>query len=182
MPTPKRPSPRPDGKLDVTVVFLEMTGPPQGIVPPPAGLKLALLRAEKPTASFYRYLYQAVGGPWLWVDRQRLGDDALAAILQDERVEISVLYVGGVPAGYGELDYRKWPEVSLAYFGLVTEFHGRGLGPFFLHRLVQDAWSRRPSKIIVNTCNLDHPAALKLYQRIGFRPVATKQVAFDPNL
>ena len=36
--------------------------------------KLALLRAENPTVSFYRYLYDAVGRDWLWTDRKRLSD------------------------------------------------------------------------------------------------------------
>jgi predicted GNAT family acetyltransferase len=41
---------------------------------------------------------------------------------------------------------------------------------------------RGPSVFRVNTCNLDHPAALRLYQRMGFRPVATRQVVFDPGV
>lgn len=177
-----RPAPRADGKIDVTVVYLEMAEPPHGPNPPPAGRRLALLRAEAPPLSFYRWLYDAVGAPWLWVDRKRLGDAELARIIGDERVEIYVLYAGGVPAGFAELDFRRWPEAQLAYFGLLPEFLGRGLGRYFLRWAVDETMRRGPSVFRVNTCNLDHPAALRLYQRMGFRPVATRQVVFDPGV
>ena len=29
-------------------------------------------------------------------------------------------------------------------------------------------WSERPKRFWLHTCNLDHPAALKLYQKVGF--------------
>jgi hypothetical protein len=40
---------------------------------------------------------------------------------------------------------------------------------------VNEAFSRGAPKVTVNTCTLDHPAALPLYQRIGFEPVAQQK-------
>ena len=37
------------------------------------------MRAEDCTVSFYRYLYETVGTPWLWYERRLLDDAALAA-------------------------------------------------------------------------------------------------------
>ena len=180
--TRRRIEPEPDGRLRIVVVELEMTAPPALRLPPPAGLRLAFLRAEKPTISFYRYLYDAVGGPWLWVDRKRLSDEALALLIQDERIEIYVLYVGGVPAGYAELDLRPMPEIQLAYFGLMPEFIGRGLGPWLLRAALAEAWRRGPARVKVSTCSLDHPKALAVYQRAGFVPTARRDVLFDPRV
>lgn len=186
LPPPKQ---RPDGRLDVTVVYLEMLAAPAE-APNPAPLlqaKLALLRAEKPNAGFYRYLYDAVGRPWKWVERHRLSDQELTAIIQDPKVEIYVPYVGGVPAGYVELDRRveavQGPDtVNIAYFGLIPEYLGRGLGPWFLRWAVQYSFSLGIERLTVNTCNLDHPAALPLYQKVGFRPYQTREAAFDPRV
>ena len=119
------------GKLKSRITYLEMTRPPASPPPPPA-VKLAPLRAERPSLAFYRFLYETVGEPWLWWERRRLADEDLAAIVHDPMVEVYVLYMGGVPAGFSELDRRQEPDIELAYFGLVTEFIGSGLGRFFL--------------------------------------------------
>lgn len=157
--------------LDIVVTYLEMLKPPtRPTVPAPAVGKIALLRAERPTISYYRYLYNTVGETWLWWERRRLSNDELARIIHDPLVEIYVLYVDGVPAGYAELDRRKQEEVELAYFGLVPEFIGRKLGPFLLNWAVDTAWFGQPKRLWVNTNNLDHPKALQIYQKAGFVP------------
>ncbi len=158
----------PEGKIETVITYLEMTEPPAAPPPPPPLVKLALLKADEPTVSFYRFLYNTVGGPWSWYERRLMDDETLAAIVQSADVEIYVLYVGGVPAGYGELDFHENPDVELAYFGLMPEFIGRRLGWYFLRAMIDEAWSRKPDRLWVNTCTLDHPSALKMYLRAGF--------------
>ncbi|MSP52466.1 MAG: GNAT family N-acetyltransferase [Alphaproteobacteria bacterium] len=180
-----RPSPEAanDERIECTITFLEMTAAPQ--LPPVAtpALKMALLRANRPTVSFYRYLYDAVGKPWMWTDRKRLRDSELRPIIEDPSVEIFVLYVEGVPAGYAEIDRRRSPEINLAYFGLVPEFIGRKLGWYFLNWVVRYCWGLRPapSRLTVNTNNLDHRRALSLYQTVGFVPYARRTVWIDSD-
>lgn len=175
---------RDDGKLTTTVTYLEMTErPPHPHVVPPQGMKLALLRAREPTVAFYRFLYDTVGGPWLWYERRAMADDALAHIIGDERVEIYVLYADGVPAGYAELDRREPPDIELAYFGLMPEFIGRGLGRYLLTWTIDTAWNHEPKRLWVNTNSLDHVKALALYQRCGFRPYRQEhRLMDDPRL
>src|SRR5436305_3545080 len=116
-------------QLDDVITYLEMRARPAlpRIPAPPA--KLALIRAENCTVSFYRYLYETVGTPWLWYERRLLSDEVLAAEIGKPTTEIFVLYVGGVPAGYFELDAASAQDTELRYFGLIPEFIGRGLGP-----------------------------------------------------
>jgi GNAT superfamily N-acetyltransferase len=171
--------------LDVTITYLEMREqPPRGPAHPPRLTeKIALMRAERPTVGFYRYLYTAVGGPWLWYERNRLSDEALTAIVQDEKVEVCVLYYGGTPAGYAELDFRTEGEVELAYFGLIPDFIGLGLGGYMLDWAIDSAWSRNPRRLWVNTCTLDHPAALSVYQKAGFVPYDQETIQIkDPRV
>src|ERR1043166_3988895 len=52
----------------------------------------------------------------------------------------------------------------------MPEAVGRGLGFFFLNQSIALAWANPISKLLVNTCTLDHPRALPLYQRAGFEP------------
>ncbi len=171
------------GQLETVITYLEMTGPPRRpTVPPPPG-KLALLRAERPTISFYRYLYNTVGGPWQWWERRVMDDAALGDIITDPAVEIYVLYVDGVPAGFAELDGRANREVEIAYLGLLEDFIGRGLGWYLLNWAVDAAWTREPRRVWVHTCNLDHPRALPTYQRAGFQVYRQEtEVIDDPAL
>lgn len=175
---------RDDGRLEITITYLEMTErPAHPGVSPPHRLKLSLLRAHQPTVGFYRFLYNSVGEPWLWYERRVMDDDSLAQIIQDERVEIYVLYVDGVPAGYAELDLREPPNIELAYFGLMPDFIGQGLGRYLLTWAIDTAWNHEPRRLWVNTNTLDHVKALPLYQRCGFRPYKQEhRVIDDPRI
>ena len=171
------------GRLNDVITYLEMTArPTRPPLPVPAG-KLALIRLEPCTTSYYRYLYQAVGERWLWFERRVWSDEHLAQIINKPEVEISVLYVGGVPAGYFELDRSIENEVELCYFGLVSDFIGRGYGNFLLNAAVESAWQRNPSRVWVHTCTYDHPRALGVYQRAGFSVYKRTPITFpDPRL
>ena len=106
------PQPRPDGTLQVTVTYLQMTRPPTSWFRRSRADDLTILRVREPTVAFYRFLYNHVGEAWLWYERRALADDALAAILNDSKVHVYVLYRAGAPAGYVELDYRVSDEVN----------------------------------------------------------------------
>ena len=170
-------------QLHDVVTYLEMQARPEARRIPAPREKLALLRAENCTVSFYRYLYNTVGEPWLWFERRLVADAALAAEIAKVSTEIFVLHVGGVPAGFFELDVAPPRETELRYFGLVPDFIGRGLGSFLLQAAIDRAWSRALDRFWVHTCTYDHPRALPLYQRAGFAVYARRKVSFeDPRL
>lgn len=157
-------------RVPMTVTFLEMNARPSAPPPPQPRGKVAILKSEKPPAHFYLYLYDAIGSDYLWVDRKKLSQAALAEIIQDPRNILYVLYTEGSPAGMAELDLRKAGQINISYFGLMPEAIGRGLGYFFLYHACMNAWDFPIRRLTVNTCTLDHPRALPLYQRVGFTP------------
>lgn len=176
--TPGGRSRRADGKLDMVITHLEMRRRPYRLVSHlPRGL--TIVHTRSPTVSFYRYLYNTVGAPWLWHERRRLDDNTLRAIIHDARVEVHVLYVHGVPAGYIELDRRIANEVEVAYFGLIPDFIGRGLGRYLLDWGLNEAWREHPQRVWVDSCNHDHPKAIAIYQRAGFVPYKQETVRID---
>ena len=166
-------------KLKVTVTYLEMTAPPTHRPVPMPLSKVALLEAEKPTVSFYRYLYDTVGEAWLWGDRRELNDTMLKAIIHDPRDTVLVLYRAGVPAGFAELFRSDDGTTELSYFGLIPDFFGQGLGRYLLQAAIERAWNDEPERLIVQTCTLDHPRAVTLYQWAGFRPYAQEEAQRD---
>ncbi|MFQ5562854.1 MAG: GNAT family N-acetyltransferase [Parvularculaceae bacterium] len=155
-------------KVDVCITYLEQKRRP--VLPPPArppGI-VAILRAERPPVHFYRYLYRRIGDPHKWVSRNRLSDEDLAVIIQHPAVYLYVIYVDGVPAGMAEIDARHPKTHEIKFFGLDPDYVGKGLGRFFLTHVIELAWSLQPERLRLETCTLDHPAALPLYQKLGF--------------
>ena len=154
---------------EVITTYLEMRSRPSLTVTRPHRSGM-LLRLEEPTVGFYRYLYETVGSRWGWTERSALSDEELLAVIRDDRVEIFVLYMGGVPAGTFELDRRVDGEVELRNFGLAPDFIGRGLGKHLLASAVDAAWDHEPDRVWVRSSSLDHPRGLLTYQWAGFVP------------
>ena len=166
--------------LATVVTYLRMTENPHVHVAPPVNLAVSLMAARKPPVHFYRYLYEAVGRDNYWLDRLRLSDDELSAIICADTTSIQVAYVDGSPAGYFELDFSAGAIVWLAYFGIIGEFQGRGLGKWLLSQAIASAWSGPDIKALhVETCTLDGPHALPLYQRSGFTPYDRRDKIMD---
>ena len=158
----------PVARVTVTVTFLRMDRAPAEPAPGfPHGV--GVTRVAKPTVPFYRYLYDTVGADYVWWLRRTMPDSELAMLLGDPSVSIHVLYSGGQPAGFFELDGRGWPDVNLSYFGLMPHAIGTGVGFPFLRSAVDAAWRMNPRGMTVNTCTADHPRALPTYLRAGFR-------------
>jgi GNAT superfamily N-acetyltransferase len=162
-------------RIPMTVTFLEMTARPTALPPPQPKGKVALLKCERPPTHFYRYLYDTIGADYYWVDRKKLSPDKLAEVIHDPANQLFVLYTEGNPAGMAELDLRKPGAVNISYFGLMPEAIGKRLGFFFLYHTCINAWLQPIQRLTINTCTLDHPRALPLYQRLGFTPYAREE-------
>lgn len=157
----------------VTRTHLEMTERPGGPpVPLPSGARLSLLAATDAPADWFLYLYRAVGADWEWIDWLRAPRAELDAFTGDPETSIHTMMLDGFPGGFFMLDTRQAGICDLAYFGLVPQAVGRGLGRWFLDTAIRTGWDRPGvTRMTINTCTLDHAAALGLYQRAGFRPV-----------
>jgi GNAT superfamily N-acetyltransferase len=163
-------------EVSYTVTFLEMRARPERPRPPaPPARGLSLLRAETPPAHFFRYLYDIVGRDYDWTDKLSWTDAQIDAFAQHPDVALYVMYLTGWPAGFVMLDHRDKATCDMAYFGVAAEAMGRGLGDWLLGVGTHMAWDAGPSRLTVNTCSLDHPRALPLYQKWGFRPYAREE-------
>jgi len=159
--------------VDYVVTYLEMTTRPREPVPPrPVNMNLALLCAEDPPVEYFLYLYSTVGAAHEWTDWLDRPRDTLDAFVGNPEVMLYSLMVDGWPGGFFMLDWSERGVCDLAYFGLVPQAIGKGLGHWLLATAVDAGWDRPGTeRMTVNTNTLDHPRALGLYQKIGFQPV-----------
>jgi GNAT superfamily N-acetyltransferase len=160
-------------EIEIVVTHLEMTTRPRFPRPPvPRGPVSALVAADRPPAWYFLALYDAVGAEYEWTDQHDRPRDEIAAFLEDPAVTLYTFVRAGWPHGFFVLDGREAGVVDLAYFGLVPQAIGQGLGWFLLGTAVHTAWDRPGcARLTVNTNSLDHPRALPLYQKAGYVPV-----------
>lgn len=156
--------------IDVVRTYLEMTSPADLRAEGQAGPGVRLEPVTDCPWHFYRYLYVEVGRQYHWHDRLAWTEEQFREHLAGPST-IWLLSVEGAPAGYFELRRHEDGSIEIAYFGLMPEFVGRGLGKYLLTRAVEEAWRLGPPRVWLHTCTLDHPGALPNYLKRGFRKV-----------
>lgn len=152
----------------VTITYLELPEdaairPPSRPAPPGFGTRVV----EDPAVN--RDLYRRVGSDYRWIDRLRWSDEQWRRFA--ERVETHVVELDGRTAGYFELELERDTAASakVAIFGLLGEFHGRGLGAHALLAALERGREIAP-RVWLTTCTLDGPHALANYLARGMRP------------
>jgi GNAT superfamily N-acetyltransferase len=104
------------------------------------------------------------------MDRLPWTDDEIRTHLSRSEITLWVMYSQAAPAGYFELEKHSDGSIEIAYFGLLQEFIGRGLGKHLLTAAVSQAWKDGANRVWLHTCTLDDPAALPNYVKRGFEP------------
>jgi GNAT superfamily N-acetyltransferase len=135
------------------------------------GLEIALV--EPPDGAVSRWFYVRVGEPHNWTDNLQRADSDWQAWA--EGVETWVATVAGQRAGYYELR-EDGESVEVAYFGLLAEFHGQGLGGYLLTHALRRALELAP-RVWLHTNTQDAPAALPNYLARGLRPFRTEAIS-----
>jgi len=150
--------------------YLEMRRPDQ-LRPKPADTHFQVREVRAHDWRFNRDLYFRVGQQWDWVDRRAWTSEQWKEYATAPELWTFAGYLDDALAGYFELRRDSETGVEIAYFGLLPEFIGCGLGGALLTSAIQQAWSPRgavaPTRVWVHTCNRDHPHALLNYQARG---------------
>jgi GNAT superfamily N-acetyltransferase len=169
----------PSGHVGAVVTFLEMDARPKPR-PMPDARGLRMVRWDAVDPAKYRILFERVGGRWLWYSRLAMSDEALLAQIGEVH---AVTDPRGIEVGMIELDFAAPGECTIRFLGLVPELAGRGLGAWLFAQTLARAWRPGVALVRVNTCSLDHPAALPAYLKAGFRAVRRAFETFpDPRL
>jgi GNAT superfamily N-acetyltransferase len=168
----------PAGHVGAVVTYLTMTERPALAPAPPSPLRLARWAGFDPQR--YRALFRLVGARWLWFSRLTMDDATLAGRAGEV---CAVLDPDGADAGLLELDFREAGICHIRFLGLAPDLAGRGHGRWLFAEALRLAWAPGIERVEVNTCSLDHPAALPAYLRAGFSARGRAFESFpDPRL
>ena len=161
--------------MEVTRTYLEMHRPSE----------LNTSRSEDPaiqiepqpncSVELFRFLYIEVGRNYHWIDRLPWTDEEITAHLAKEENSVWLMTYTDQTAGYFELRKCEDGSVEIAYFGLLPQFIGRGLGKHLLTCAIEQAWNGGANRVWLHTCTLDAPAALPNYLKRGFTRFKTEK-------
>src|SRR5437660_9767229 len=166
---------KPPATVDVTRTYLEMRDPSELQPAQSDDPRIRIKQLQDCSASFYRHLYVEVGRNYHWIDRLPWTDEQIAAHLDLPEISLWLMSYDDAPAGYFELRRCEDDSVEIAYFGLLPEFIGRGLGKHLLTCATEQAWAEGARRVWLHTCTLDDRAAMPNYLKRGFRPYKTEK-------
>jgi GNAT superfamily N-acetyltransferase len=168
----------PAGHIGTVVTYLEMRQRPKPRPLPSSPLRMKAWPDVSPAQ--YRTLFERVGGRWLWFSRLRMDDATLTASICELH---AVIDRAGVEVGMVELDFAEEGECLIRFLGLVPELAGKGHGAWLMAQMLALAWRKGVERVHVNTCSLDHPAALPSYLKARFTAYKRAFETFpDPRL
>ncbi len=147
--------------------YLEMRSADQ-LQPKRASVRFQIRETERDWR-FNRDLYIRVGEQWDWVDKRSWTDVQWREYAMAPALTTFAGYYDEALTGYFELRRDTAGGIEIAYFGLLPEWIGRGLGGALLTSAIEKAWHMEPNplRVWVHTCNRDHPQALANYQARG---------------
>jgi GNAT superfamily N-acetyltransferase len=152
---------------EVTVTYLAMDHRPE--LPALPHPELILHRHDlSDAAREAERLYRAVGAEWHWTDRLTWMPAAWDVAMNQPGVELWTASVAGRLVGYFQL-HASPANVEIKYLGLLPDAIGRGWGRALLDAAIARAWQLGGPRVTLNTCSLDHPAALPNYRARGFQ-------------
>ena len=164
----------PASTIEVTRTYLEMRDPSdlRGVKLDDPAIKIEL--QCDCSVELFRFLYVEVGKNYHWVDRLPWTDDDIRTYLARPEISVWLMTSDEQTAGYFELRKCEDGSTEIAYFGLMSQFIGRGLGKHLLTSAVEQAWAGGANRVWLHTCTLDDPAALPNYLKRGFQSFKTE--------
>ena len=173
------PNGRASDTMEVTRTYLEMLTP-SDLCPVQSDDPLIKIELQRDcSVALFRFLYAEVGKNYYWTDRLPWTDEEITTYLQQPEVSVWLMTYDGETAGYFELKKCDDGSTEIAYFGLMPEFIGRGLGKHLLSCATEQAWADGANRVWLHTCTDDDPAALPNYLKRGFKPFKTEEYTVE---
>ena len=168
--------------VEVTRTYLEMRSPSELHPARSADPSIKIEQQLKCSVELFRLLYREVGRAYFWTDRLPWSDEQITDYLRQPEVSLWLMTYDTEIAGYFELKQEADGSTEVAYFGLMPQFTGRGLGKHLLTCAVEQAWADGARRVWLHTCTDDDPAALPNYLKRGFKPFKTEKYSAERSV
>ena len=134
----------------------------------PKEFKIELI--DPPNFQLNKFFYKNVGKKHRWIDRLMWNEKQWIDYTTNENIKTYVLKKKEDLVGYFELLFHDdLNEIEIAYFGLLEEYHNKGLGSHLLSLAIKKSFLKKPKRVWLHTCSLDHENALRNYISRGMK-------------
>ena len=134
---------------------------------------------EKKDFQLNKFFYKQIGIDHYWRDRLIWPDKEWKEDVQNPNFETWFIKKDEELIGYYEQEFHpKNQEVELINMGVLKEFRGRKIGSNLLIHAINRASQKKPKRMWVHTCSLDHEFALKNYKAKGFKIFKEEEIDF----
>lgn len=161
----------------ITITYLELPPGQKSLEVPSLIEGLRIEKLQIPCPLFNCFMYRATGGRWFWVDKLNWSEEEWNHYVRREKLQTWGAWLHGAPCGYFELEEMESGRTEIAYFGILEQFSGQGLGRRLLIEALRVARKAGlQQRITVNTCSLDHPGALANYLARGMKIIRSETI------
>ena len=126
-----------------------------------------------------KFFYKQVGREHYWRDRLIWSDSEWANYVSNKNFETWIMKKNGEFVGFYEQEFHPAKnEMELINMGILKEFRGKKLGSILLMHSIQSSFKKKPKRMWVHTCSLDHEYALINYKSKGFEIFKEEEIDF----
>ena len=126
-----------------------------------------------------KFFYKQIGKKYNWIDRLVWTDKNWIDYISNKNLLTFVLKQKNDLAGFFEIIIHNSNEVEIAYFGLLEEYFGKGLGGYLLtDALRKSFYVNGIKRVWCHTCSYDHKHGIKNYLSRGMCIFKTETINF----
>src|SRR6266446_6298321 len=125
------------GSKPLITTYLEMRSSDQ-LRPKRADARFQVREKTDRDWRFNRDLYLRVGQQWDWIDKRLWTDDQWKEYAMAPELRTFAGYYDDALAGYYVFFFKQKTAYEIAYFGLLPEWIGRGLGGALLTSTIEE--------------------------------------------
>ena len=147
------------------------------LITSPENVKIFL--DTKKDININKFFYRQIGKEHFWRDRLLWTDKEWKEYINNKNLETGVMKINDNLAGFYEQEFHPTSnEVELINMGILKDNRGKKLGSLLLSHAISNAFKKKPHRMWVHTCSLDHKHALNNYKSRGFKIFKEEQIEF----
>ena len=143
----------------------------------PKNIKIVLDKGKD--FNINKFFYKNIGIDHYWRDRLIWTDKEWIKYVSNPSFETWIIKKDDDLVGFYEQEHHySKNEVELINMGILKNYRGKKFGSLLLTHSINSAFKKKPHRMWVHTCSLDHKYALQNYKSKGFEIFKKEEIDF----